>query len=247
MPVVKYKLINTPPGIIGPRGKTAPPYITDGGHWLNQTDNTLIGWMEDNPEFYFDADEVTVVSRTNFVNYLLERHASEPITNGDDPPVELTEQEVVTMAGAWYDNYVNENRVIPPSPTPEQLTSLKRKKQSEAFAVMTEKLDNATVEVPIASAGSNCLFGCDKTTQDNIIGINTAISRNVPVANAVGWMPKGQTTPVMVDHTELAMIGGALLNKKEEYYNVYFTHKAAIFAANDYATIINYDVSSGYN
>lgn len=238
MPVVKYKLIRVRDGM------TAPEYIKDGGHMGNSNDYTLIGWTEDDPEYGFDESQVEVISKTDFVEDQVSQIESFPFQRLG---VEVTEAEYRTAMETWYDNYVTQNRVIPQSPTQKQLDALKKKKQAEAFAAMSKKLEDAVVEVPIASAAANLQFGCDKTTQDNIIGVNAAIARNVPVGNTVSWMPKGQTTPANLTQNELAAVGGALLNKKEEYYNVYFTHKAAIYSANDYATIINLDVTTGYN
>lgn len=243
MPVVKYKLIRVRDGM------TAPEYIKDGGYWGNPDDQTMIGWVEDDPEYGFDESQVEVISKTDFVEEQVALIESFPFTRTGpgETPVEVTEADYRTELETFYDDYVTSNRVIPQSPTQKQLDALKKKKQAEAFAAMTKKLEDAVVEVPIASAAANLQFGCDKTTQDNIIGVNAAIARNVPVGNTVSWMPKGQTTPADLTQNELAAVGGALLNKKEEYYNVYFTHKAAIYSANDYATIINLDVTTGYN
>ena len=126
------------------------------------------------------------------------------------------------------------------------LDALKVERVNEAFNKMELFLEDAFVEVPIDSMNASLPFGCDKVTQENIMGINTAINGGIPVPNPTYWTPKGHSTPVQVTHTELKLIGGAILDKKNEYYQQYFIHKAVIMNAVDYNAILLYDYSTGY-
>lgn len=130
--------------------------------------------------------------------------------------------------------------------TPEEIVIAQETKILEAFTYMEGQLELATVDVPIASQNTSCSFGCDRNTQENIIGINTALAVGIPIPNPTSWTPKGYPFPVPVTHTELVMIGGAILNKKNELYTVYFTHKANIMMTSDYETIQSYNVTTGY-
>ena len=130
--------------------------------------------------------------------------------------------------------------------TPEEIVEIQESKILEAFKYMETQLEIATVSVSISSQNTSCNFGCDKNTQENIIGINTALAVGIPIPNPTNWTPKGYPFPVPVTHTELVMIGGAILNKKNELYTVYFTHKANIMMTSDYDTIQAYNVTTGY-
>lgn len=140
--------------------------------------------------------------------------------------------------------------VNPPAPvyTEEDIIAVQELRILDAFKYMETKLEAATVQVPISSANNaNRPFGCDQTTQDNIVGVNVAIAVNIPVSDPTYWTPKGYPFPILVTHAELANIGGAILNKKNELYQVYFTHKAAIMMTSDYNEIMTYNVTTGYD
>lgn len=144
---------------------------------------------------------------------------------------------------------IKEEIIIPPFvPTPDDIVRAQESKILAALTHMEGVLELSTVQVPIESANNaNRPFGCDQTTQDNIVGVNVAIAVNIPVSDPTYWTPKGYPFPILVTHAELANIGGAILNKKNELYQVYFTHKAAIMMTSDYNEIMTYNVTTGYD
>lgn len=104
MAVVEYKRHRVTGGI------TTPIWVVDGGHWLSPIDKTLVGWVEDEADReYYVPDTVTVLSRADFITRQLTIHASHPMQsmpeNPEDDPVTMTDAEVETAAGEWYDNF----------------------------------------------------------------------------------------------------------------------------------------------
>ncbi|MFK5284172.1 hypothetical protein ACI3PL_31795, partial [Lacticaseibacillus paracasei] len=77
----------------------------------------------------------------------------------------------------------------------------------------------------------------------NIVGIIVAITAGIPIPNPTYWTPKGYPFPILVTHTELITVGGSILNKKNDLYGVYFTHKTNIMMTSDYDEIVAYDVT----
>lgn len=243
MPVIEYKLLR-----VGRNAYQAPEYIDDGGHWQSQIDGTLIGWRRyaEDVDFHL-PDQDRELSKAEFIARQLAIHAEYPMMSDDETPVELTEQQVTDQSSLWYQNYLVEQGAIPTNPTQEDIITLQTKKIALAFAEMEKRLNEAAVTVPIASQPEvTCTFGCDAVSQNNIIGVNTAIASQIPVPNPTFWTPKGFPFPVEITHTELAYVGGAVLNKKNEYYGVYFTHKASILMTSDYGDLVDYDYTTGY-
>ena len=106
MPVVEYKL-----HLVGRNAKRAPEWVDDGGYWQNPADSTMVGWVlpESDREFYV-PDTVTELSRAEFIARSQAIHAATPMTkmNEADPmadPIVMTDAEVVTEAGTWYDSF----------------------------------------------------------------------------------------------------------------------------------------------
>lgn len=116
---------------------------------------------------------------------------------------------------------------------------------NQAFHYMNNLLEESTVYVDISS-GANTPFGCDTFSRENIIGINTAISIGLPVPNPRAWTPKGSLTPVDVTHQDFAIIGGAMIQKKDDLYQVYANHKSAIKALQTVEDVLSYDYTTGY-
>lgn len=180
----------------------------------------------------------SVINSNNICVNLIE------VNGAFDPGVGLTLIDTIGVVGKTWNGTTFVDTVI--NYTPDQVVELQTKKALAAFAFMETKLELATTQVPIASANAVCNFGCDRVTQENIIGINVAIAVGIPVPNPTQWTPKGYPFPIAVTHTELAYIGGAILNKKNELYTIYFNHKANILMTSDYDTIAAYDVTTGY-
>lgn len=105
MPVVEYKLHK-----VSKNGLRAPDFIDDGGYWSNPADNTMVGWVlpEADREYYV-PDTITELSRADFITRLKTMHAANAFQNeaanpGEDA-TDMTEAEVETMAGDWYDSF----------------------------------------------------------------------------------------------------------------------------------------------
>lgn len=137
------------------------------------------------------------------------------------------------------------NTYSSPPPVIPSLEETQARKLESTWNYMKSAYEQAIVTVDIGA--NTYAFGCDQETRDNIIGINTAIAVGVAVPNPRNWMPKGEVVPISVTHTDLANIGAAILAKKDEYFQVYFTHKAAILTETDAATLLDYDEITGYN
>jgi hypothetical protein len=86
MAIIQYTLVNG----------TAPNYITDGGYFLNPSDNTLIG---------IGSGGGTTLSKADLTTRVLSMHASLPWKlDGGSPPSEtrnLTNDEVTAQINTW--------------------------------------------------------------------------------------------------------------------------------------------------
>jgi len=105
MAVVEYKMHK-----FSKRGAGAPRWVEDGGYWQNPADHTLVGWVPDEADReYYVPDTVVELTRADFIARLKGMHAANPFTNmGEEPgaePTTMTEAEVETMAGNWYDSF----------------------------------------------------------------------------------------------------------------------------------------------
>ena len=113
MAVVEYMLHN----IDGDHRRQVPGFIGDRGHWYNPTDHTYIGWVSDNRDFYV-PDSVITLDMDSFVNRMLAMHQASPMRKPDpEAPgpmgmmngIDMTTEEVRSMAENWYANFVTEN------------------------------------------------------------------------------------------------------------------------------------------
>ena len=85
MAIIQYTLVNG----------TAPNYITDGGHFLNPSDNTLIG---------IGSGGGTTLSKADLITRVLSVHGSHPRSNINSEGVHVsnkTNAEVTTEVNAW--------------------------------------------------------------------------------------------------------------------------------------------------
>ena len=93
----------------GGNQRDVPGFIGDRGHHTSPIDKSLIGWVDDSPDYYV-PDTVTTLTKEEFVQRQLTIHASYPFTDGDeDNPTNLTDAEVRTQFEGWYDNFVSDN------------------------------------------------------------------------------------------------------------------------------------------
>ncbi len=102
-------------------------------------------------------------------------------------------------------------------------------------------IEEAKVTVTVSDGAHD--FGLDRETRENIIGMNTAISRGITVPTT--WTPKGELDNITITDDDMKLVGEALLNKKDQYIKVYLTHKKTLLTA-DPKTLAGYDVTTGY-
>jgi hypothetical protein len=109
MAVIEYMLHKD-----GPR-RQVPDFVGDRGHWFNPADNTYIGWVDDNRDYYV-PESVESLTKSQFVTRQLAMHTTSPFTrpadgaSGPDAErVEMTTEEVTAQAEGWYDDFVAKN------------------------------------------------------------------------------------------------------------------------------------------
>jgi hypothetical protein len=239
MAITQYKLEK-----FGNEGMSTPPYITDGGYWYDPYDNSMLGWFVYETEF--SKGEIKEISKLQIAERLLDMHSRAPFANSVNTQITLTNVEVEALADDFYTRMYTTNFVDKKDAESKDIIYVQEKSIAAAFREMEKALENATVSVFITSANTNCPFGCDSVTQENIVGINTALAVGIPVPNPTNWTPKGYPFPVEVTHAELTAIGGAILNKKNDLYTQYFIHKANIMMSSSYEEISKYDFYLGY-
>jgi hypothetical protein len=115
MAVVEYKL-----HIVGHRGQRQQPmWVRNSGNFVNPDDNTMIGWIVDNPKYYI-PDTVLTLTKEELVLRQLGIHANHPqrVYIGSEEENDAaqhidaenwrnaTDAEVRADAEAWYDQYV---------------------------------------------------------------------------------------------------------------------------------------------
>lgn len=232
MPLAEYSLIPVPEV-----GKVIPNEIKSGGYFYHNDTEKMVGWYD-----YLSSGNMTELTKSQFIARELKFNQTYPYLKEDGTA--MTEAEVEAYVSDWYDNFFESN--INLNWTSEQLEQIKSKKTENAFVALEKNIDSSNVSVYISSVSANCTFGCDKTTQENIIGINVALSRNVGIPDPIYWNPKGSINPVQVTHDELSEIGGQIFNKKNDNYIIYFGHKSNILSSNDITYIEKYDFNLGY-
>jgi len=126
------------------------------------------------------------------------------------------------------------------------LQAHRRRKIQDAWLHLQMRLEESE-HVTIAISGNLHQLGCDRETRETVIALNTAIARNVPLANPRPWFFKGNTAPTLVTHDDLAAMGAAILARQDALYTVYFAQKAAISAMADVSAVAAYDVTTGYD
>lgn len=96
----------------GGNNKEVPGFIKDRGHHFNPADNTFIGWVEDERDYYV-PDSIVTLTKEQFIDRQLAMHAESPMMKISENPVDelvaMTTDEVRASSGEWYDNFVAEN------------------------------------------------------------------------------------------------------------------------------------------
>lgn len=108
MAVIEYMLLRDN----GSHQRFTPGFVKDRGYLQSPIDNSLIGWVEDDRDFYV-PDTIVTLTKEEFVQRQLAIHAKFPIQGTvEEESGEadiLTEDEVRAGAEEWYDNFVFKN------------------------------------------------------------------------------------------------------------------------------------------
>ena len=90
MPIVEYKQEITYDG------KRKPAYVRSGGQYKSVIDNTLIGWIEENPDYYIPP--LKILNKSQFAERQVEIHKKQPFmksTLKNEVDIEnLSEEEI---------------------------------------------------------------------------------------------------------------------------------------------------------
>ena len=97
MLVLEYK--NHP---VKPKGMKTPDFIQDGGYWFNKIDNTYIGLVADDVEYYV-PDTVTTYTLAELQARQRAIHAKYPMKVGLPDSDDMTDDEVNAAVKAWVD------------------------------------------------------------------------------------------------------------------------------------------------
>lgn len=108
MPVIEYMFQINDMG-----RKIVPGFVKDRGYWYNPADHTYLGWLDEDREYYV-PDTIETKTKQECIDRALAIHAVNPMSepNVDDPSADettMTDEEVTTMIGDWYDNFVTRN------------------------------------------------------------------------------------------------------------------------------------------
>lgn len=112
MPLVEFMLHAAPGGNFNKR--EIPGFIRGSADFFNSADNTHVGWVADNRDFYL-PDSVVVLTKETFAQRLVAMHQASPMRkestiNEQGETVEgvvMTDEEVTTLANEKYDFIVN--------------------------------------------------------------------------------------------------------------------------------------------
>lgn len=108
MPVVEYMLHK-----VGKRARQAPHWIEDGGHWHSPFDNTMVGWVDSDRD-YWVPDTVVTLTREEFIARAMAIHAQYPMHHPEADPVHddvdgepspMSDDSASAWAGHWYDTF----------------------------------------------------------------------------------------------------------------------------------------------
>jgi len=112
MPLVEFMMHAASGGI--PGKKEIPGFIRGSADFFNPADNTYVGWVADNRDYYL-PDTVLVLTKESFAQRMVTMHQINPMknfptTNENGEEVEgtiMTDEEVIAMANEKYDYIVN--------------------------------------------------------------------------------------------------------------------------------------------
>ena len=100
MRMLEYKLHAPMNG----HGMSTPTWVDDGGHWYNDADHTMIGWVPDTTEYYI-PDSVDFLTLAELKARQVAIHANYPykVMGADGQPTadDMTNAQVETMVDEW--------------------------------------------------------------------------------------------------------------------------------------------------
>ena len=101
MRMLEYKLHAPMNG----HGMSTPVWVTNGGHWYNNDDNTMIGFAPDTTEYYI-PDSVDFKTLADLKERQLAIHANYPYkvigVDGQPTADDMTNAQVETMVDEWH-------------------------------------------------------------------------------------------------------------------------------------------------
>ena len=95
--IIEYKLHPVP--YRGKKTMKIPDFVTDGGHWGNPDDHTLIGSVPEGAEYYV-PDTVITYTSAELQTRQLAIQAKYPMHHHDEDRV-LTDDEVRALVADW--------------------------------------------------------------------------------------------------------------------------------------------------
>ena len=85
-------------------GMRCPPWVDDGGYWVNSADFTMIGATRNNPEFHIPSTVHRLTAAELETRQVAIHNVTPMFKDGatpDDAMVEMTEAEVRTVIQNW--------------------------------------------------------------------------------------------------------------------------------------------------
>lgn len=112
-----------------------------------------------------------------------------------------------------------------------------------AWAECERRLNAGAVSVT-TSAGTH-LYGTDTSTQGNVekalMGVLAGLT-----PSPRPWTPKAATAPILITHDDVKLIAGAIGAAYDAHVQAYLVHKGAIKSLTDAASVLAYDITSGW-
>ena len=102
MRMLEYKLHAPMNG----HGMSTPVWVDNGGHWYNNADHTMIGFVPDTTEYYIPDSvdfktEAELKTRVVAMHQVSPMHKMDPAGPGGEEGDVMTDAEVETMVGDW--------------------------------------------------------------------------------------------------------------------------------------------------
>jgi len=107
MPIVEYKLHKVESGL------RTPLFVTDPGHWYNDSSKTYLGYVpSENERDYYVPDTITELTKQEVIDRVLAMYTDSPMQYHDeetDTHTNMTVEEMTAEIGDWYDSIIKQN------------------------------------------------------------------------------------------------------------------------------------------